>query len=285
MIRFQTMVAVYGACASVGLACVVQQASPDPAPAPAVASMIPYLVADADGVKCVVIRFKIQPKWHVYWSNPGDNGSAPTVKLSLPAGWTRGQMEFPRPQVLGNAEERNYGYEESMDLMIPVVAPVGDAPRTIAVTATVDWLVCKTSCQMGRANLSADLTMEPNRKLDPVNPRAYPSKLPPGIHTTLEGSPSKGTLVIAGSAESFGATPVRFIPDSMGGVEFSYGTGPFLAKQIGKSVTLQIPFEIKLEDAVDGPPRIRGLILTGERETDPAYRIDIAAPGVPASAK
>lgn len=172
-----------------------------------------------------------------------------------------------------------------MDLMIPVVAPAGDLAASISVSAKVDWFVCKINCQMGQATLTAQLTTEPKKPLVPLNPRVYPSKLPPSIRATLEGTANNRTLVFTGPTESFGALPVRFIPDPVAGVQFSDGTGPFLAVQTGKSVTARIPLSIRLEDAVDGPPRIQGLILTGERESDPAYRIDIALPDVPVSAK
>lgn len=285
MIGFQTMLTVYGACAAAGIALMIPQDAPTSATTPVVASIIPYIASASDDTQYVVIRFKLEPQWHIYWSNAGDSGATPTVHLSMPTGWTIGQAEFPRPQILGNTQERNYGYENSMDLMIPVVAPAGDVPASISVSAKVDWFVCKTSCQMGRATLTTQLTTELKKPLVPLNPRVYPSKLPPSIRATLEGTPTSGTLVVAGPTKSFVAQPVRFIPDPTAGVQFSDGTGPFLAVQSGNTVTARIPFTIHLEDAVDGPPRIRGLLLTGERETDPAYRIDMALPDVPARAK
>ena len=289
MIGFQTMLTVYGACAAAGIALMIPQdattSATTSATNPVVASVIPYIASASDGAQYVVIRFKIEPQWHIYWSNAGDSGSSPTVKLSMPTGWTIGQAEFPRPQILGSTQERNYGYENSMDLMIPVVAPVGDVPASISVSAKVDWFVCKQTCLMGSATLTTQLTTEPKKPLVPLNPRVYPSKLPPSIRATLEGTPTSGTLVVTGPTNSFVAQPVRFIPDPTAGVQFSDGTGPFLAVQSGNTVTARIPFIIHLEDAVDGPPRIRGLLLTGERETDPAYRIDMALPDVPARAK
>ena len=285
MIGFQTMLTVYGACAAAGIALMIPQDATTSATNPVVASIIPYIVAASDDTQYVVIRFKIEPQWHIYWSNAGDSGSSPTVKLSMPTGWTIGQAEFPRPQILGNKQERLYGYENSMDLMIPVVAPVGDVPASISVSAKVDWFVCKQACLMGSATLTTQLTTDPKKPLVSLNPRVYPSKLPPSIRASLEGTPTSGILVLTGPTKSFDAQPVRFVPDPTAGVQFSDGTGPFLAVQSGNTVTARIPFTIHLEDAVDGPPRIRGLLLTGERETDPAYRIDMALPDVPARAK
>ena len=158
----------------------------------------------------------------------------------MPTGWTIGQAEFPRPQILGNKQERNYGYENSMDLMIPVVAPAGDIAASISVSAKVDWFVCKQTCQMGSATLTTQLTTEPKKPLVPLNPRVYPSKLPPSIRATLEGTPTSGTLVVTGPTKSFVAQPVRFIPDPTAGVQFSDGTGSATKNWVGP-VTTKVP--------------------------------------------
>ena len=104
MIGFQTMLTVYGACAVAGIALMIPQdattSATTSATNPVVASIIPYIVTAADDNQYVVIRFKLEPQWHIYWSNAGDSGSSPKVKLSMPTGWTIGQAEFPRPQIL-----------------------------------------------------------------------------------------------------------------------------------------------------------------------------------------
>ncbi len=252
---------------------------------PATASIVANIQRAPDGVQYVVVRFAIEPQWHLYWTNPGDSGAAPTVSLSLPSGWTVGEVVFPRPQILGTAEDRQYGYERSLDLRIQVLPPIGALPVSIPVTAKVAWMVCKTICLLGKATLTAQLPTEPVVQSPPTNQRVYPSKLLPSIQASCQGTPQSATLVISAPAKSFLSLPVRFVPDAVAGVEFLDGSGPFLAVQSGEQMNLRIAFAVESKNAVDGPPRIRGLLLTGERETDPAYRIDLAPPGVPATAK
>ena len=270
--------AVYGACAFLTLAATRGAG-------PVAASIVPHLAVGHDGSHNIVVRFTIDPQWHLYWSNPGDSGIAPTVKLTLPAGWTASEPIFPRPQVFGTSKDRTYGYSSSLDLLVPVTAAAGDTATSIAVTASIEWMTCKGSvCVFGKFDGPAQVSTQavPIAGLSIV--RAYPSKLPPSISTTFEGMLTAPTLVISAAA-SAGIEGMRFIPDSVAGIEFLDGTGPMIAKISGERVAIRIPFAVHLADAVDGPPRLRGLLLTGSKDSDSTYRIDLALPDVPAKAK
>lgn len=288
MDRFNsTVLAVYGTLIALAMGSTPPAqvvSTPAQAVAPASASLAPCLVATPDGATAVLIRFRIEPHWHLYWSNPGDSGAPPAIKLTLPAGWTSGVTIFPRPEILGTAEERNFGYQDSLDLLIPVFGPKSDAP-SIAVEAKVDWLVCKTSCIMGRATLSEQVSISPDPKAPQSRSRALPVKLPDSVRATLEGSPTQGSLVLSGATKSFGTLPVSFIPDPMSGVEYLDGTGPYLSRQVGDVTTIRVPFSIEPKDAVDGPPRLRGLVLTGKRDVDPAFQVDLKPSDVSAVEK
>src|SRR6185369_2276394 len=55
----------------------------------------PQLLADVAAVQpgstfTVGVLLDLAPGWHVYWTNPGDSGLAPTVKFKLPDGFTAG---------------------------------------------------------------------------------------------------------------------------------------------------------------------------------------------------
>src|SRR5688572_9197775 len=60
------------------------------------------LVADTTAVKAgqpftVGVLLEIAPKWHVYWSNPGDSGMPTTVKFIAPDGFKVGELQYPTP--------------------------------------------------------------------------------------------------------------------------------------------------------------------------------------------
>ena len=38
------------------------------------------------------IRFRIAPKWHIYWRNPGESGSEPRITIRLPEGFKAGPV-------------------------------------------------------------------------------------------------------------------------------------------------------------------------------------------------
>ncbi len=228
----------------------------------------------SDGSDALVVRFTMEPQWHMYWSNPGDSGAATCVTAALPRGWTGGAPRLPRPQILGSADERNYGYERTFDVLVPVVAPVGSEPPSISVRVHADWMVCKDRCQVGKASVSVEVSTEAV-PYSPALHRSYPLKLPPCVRTQMEESPGERVLLLTFASAAIPQRPVRFVPDAVAGVEWVGGTGPFSAVERGREMTLRLPFRVNARDAVDGPPRLRGLLLSGDREGDPAYQFDV----------
>jgi thiol:disulfide interchange protein DsbD len=106
----------------------------------------------------VGLRFALEDGWHVYWSNPGDSGLAPTLRWKLPAGTTAGPLQWPYPQRIAAGPLVNYGYEG--EALLPVaVTPATTLPDgdTLHLAARADWLVCKEDCLPGRADLALDL--------------------------------------------------------------------------------------------------------------------------------
>src|SRR5436190_1607635 len=60
------------------------------------------LLADAESVApggtfTLGVRLKMKAHWHTYWVNPGESGQATTVKLTGPAGFTFGEIQWPLP--------------------------------------------------------------------------------------------------------------------------------------------------------------------------------------------
>ncbi|MSR69284.1 MAG: hypothetical protein EXS17_02935 [Phycisphaerales bacterium] len=270
--------AVYGFCAALALA-----ATHEPPPLVTV-TIIPHLVRSAEGSAALIVRFAIEPKWHLYWTNPGDSGTTETVKLTMPAGWCAQPAVFPRPQVFGTSGDRTYGYESSLDLIVPVQAPPGEMPAAISVRASITWMACKGLCVTGKNELTLDIATAVRVPAPPQVVRAYPTKLPGACSARIE-STAPLALLITAPATMLGGRAGRFIPDSIAGIEFLAGTGPFLFTPAGELLTMRVPLEVHPKDVVDGPTRIRGLLLMGECESDPAYQIDLAPPDVPVKAK
>src|SRR5689334_9398244 len=77
------------------------------------------------------IELRMEPGWHTYWRNPGQEGGyATTIKWELPSGVTAGEIQWPLPEKLkltgeavGNqpaTETINYVYSEEVILLVPL---------------------------------------------------------------------------------------------------------------------------------------------------------------------
>jgi thiol:disulfide interchange protein DsbD len=104
------------------------------------------------------LRFELIPHWHVYWRNPGDSGEAPRVDWQLPGGWQAGNIRWPTPQRIPVGPLVNYGYEDSVTLLVPVAVPPDQSTGTpVDIVADVNWLVCREECIPQEARLQISL--------------------------------------------------------------------------------------------------------------------------------
>ena len=106
------------------------------------------------------VHFQIEDHWHIYWQNPGDAGMPPKIEWNLPDGITEKQTLWPLPEIISVAHLANYGYED--EIILPVMFHADEniaSTKNIALSASVDWLVCKESCIPGSAELTIDLVV------------------------------------------------------------------------------------------------------------------------------
>ena len=104
------------------------------------------------------LRFELIPHWHVYWRNPGDSGEAPRVDWQLPAEWRAGDIQWPTPQRIPVGPLVNYGYEDSVTLLVPMTVPAGQKTgKPVSIAANVSWLVCREECIPQDARLEITL--------------------------------------------------------------------------------------------------------------------------------
>ena len=119
------------------------------------------LVGEARAVRAgekalVALRLEIIPRWHVYWTNPGDSGLPPEIDWSLPAGMRAGPIQWPVPHAIKIGPLVNYGYENDVWLLTEIAVPADAAiGQLLRLRALVRWLVCEEICipeQIGRAS-------------------------------------------------------------------------------------------------------------------------------------
>jgi thiol:disulfide interchange protein DsbD len=100
------------------------------------------------------VRFELDPKWHIYWQNPGDSGGPPQVAWTFPAGLTAKGLEWPAPERIDIGGLFNYGYHDEVVLPVQVSAAAGARiPADLMARASLRWLACADMCVPGKAEL------------------------------------------------------------------------------------------------------------------------------------
>src|SRR5258708_7413165 len=102
--------------------------------------------------------YKIEPDWHIYWKYAGDSGIPTEMELHLLPGFQAGRIQWPLPsrdKEAGELEVFAYGSEVLLYAEVTASASLPAGP--IAIKADSKWLVCKSSCVPGDANLSLEL--------------------------------------------------------------------------------------------------------------------------------
>lgn len=139
-------------------------APPPAAATPADHPVTAELLADAKtvapgGTFSVGLLLKMKPGWHVYWKNPGDAGLPTDFALTLPAGYSAGEVAWPVPIHFG-ADVAGYGYDDTVLLVrrvsVPATAKPGDR---VEIAATGRWLTCEKVCIPGSAALKTSIAV------------------------------------------------------------------------------------------------------------------------------
>jgi thiol:disulfide interchange protein DsbD len=168
------------------------------------------LVADTSAVAgkpfTLGVRVKIEPKWHIYWANPGEAGEATRVDFTLPPGFTVGPLQYPTPRrIESEGPVISHGYEDEVLLLATVTPPATLKTGTlVAFAAHVAWMACDKTCLPGEGQ--ASLTLPVAASADAANAalfEAWRAQLPASRHDVadvkMSGTvrPDGGQLVLS----------------------------------------------------------------------------------------
>ncbi len=179
------------------------------------------LVSDTDAVRAgqplrLGLRMRLAPGWHTYWRNPGDAGVPPELTLTLPAGATAGDLQWPTPVRLPEGPLMTYGY--TGEVLLPVAVTPGPDPLHVEASAT--WLVCEKICVPEEGRFTLDLPPGvPAPSAQAPLFAAADARMPRPSPFPATVAPD-GTLTLRGAGLS--ATTVReawFFPGAEGAVE------------------------------------------------------------------
>jgi len=106
----------------------------------------------------VALKITHSPHWHTYYLNPGQVGFPPSLKWTLPAGFTASDLQFPVPMLGTFDGAAFYGYEGETWFLQTITPPATlKAGETITLSGDASWLACNESCIPGDAELKLSL--------------------------------------------------------------------------------------------------------------------------------
>lgn len=138
-------------------------------------SLIPEVRTIAPGAPFwVVVRLKMDPRWHTYWINPGDSGEPTKIKWNLPTGFEAGPIQWPHPQRIEVPPLVSFGYEGEAALLVRITPPRDlKLAERVTLAAHVNWLECEELCIPGEAPVSAVVQTGPVVENDPTQAQFF----------------------------------------------------------------------------------------------------------------
>jgi DsbC/DsbD-like thiol-disulfide interchange protein len=208
------------------------------------------------------VRFEIDPKWHIYWVNPGDSGAPPTVDWRLPAGFQAEAFEWPVPQRIDiGGGLVNYGYETDVLLPVIVRVPATAKPGTqVDLSGHVKYMICSELCVPARADINLAVTIaasagapSPVASLFAQTRSRIPQPQPATLHAQATFAKRQFVLTIeTGQRESAQA---RFFPLVAGLID---DASPRPPTPTARGVTFTLPASEQLTAA---PKALMGVVV------------------------
>jgi len=223
------------------------------------------------------VHFVLEPGWHIYWTNPGDSGQPPVFKWQLPAGFSVGEILWPRPNRMQSSPQMaDYGYHDDVLLMVPVHASqVQSSNAPLEVELEAKWLICREVCIADHAQLHLSLSLPlpaaPVAKENPASAELFartekllPKPLPHGWKANAESKKDSFVLhIFTHAGERLGQA--EFFPLAPGQVDNA-------ARQDLQPSAQSVKITLKKSDFLTKPIAIlRGVLVLPSGD---AYRIE-----------
>lgn len=152
------------------------------------------------------VHFLLEPGWHIYWINPGDSGQPPVFQWQLPAGFSAGEIQWPRPERMQSTPQlADYGYHDQTLLLVPISIPQSwtKTGRTAEIQLDAKWLICREICLPDHAQLHLSLPLASKAAIDPASAAIFagaqkllPKPLPSGWRASAESRKDDFVLTV-----------------------------------------------------------------------------------------
>jgi|GEM_PF-2136990 len=255
-------------CSAIACACMISATAPN-ADAPVQVRGTQWRRL-ADGRTAIMVQFTVEKEWHMYWMNPGDSGAPPKATANLPAGWKLGRPIWPRPRILKQQDETLFVHEGAWSWLVPIEGATLDQAPNFAIELRLSWMACKQVCVVGKATVTVAPPVgdiEPLAKI--VEGSAIPTEVVSEYAIKLE-STQPAHFTLAGPAH--GASAARFLQAVDAGVSLQC-KNPCVATVQDDRIAIDAPVQLRAQDALGQPFAISGLLLLGDKPSDPCLWI------------
>jgi thiol:disulfide interchange protein/DsbC/DsbD-like thiol-disulfide interchange protein len=231
----------------------------------------------------VALKLSHPEEWHSYYQNSGGVELPPSIKWTLPEGFTAGPIQWPVPQVKDGFFGKSFVYVGSPVFLSDITAPSSlTVGQTVTFTADTTWQICKESCINENKSFTFKLPVTAAPEKDPAaaalikDARATQPLKAAGW--TFSASPAGEDFLLrvkpAGALEN---DPVDFVPDQPF-VQSASSGGAITRDGDVWSIRLKRATKDALENNIPQGDAFSG-VLTGERSVAvPLTRISAASP-------
>ena len=232
----------------------------------------------------VALRMEHNPRWHSYWVNAG-TGYPTELTWDLPSGWAAGDIQWPVPSLIKNAQGHvtGHGYDGltylPVTLLTPPDVPIGGH---VQIKAQVSWLMCADVCIPGTADVALQLPVSgsPPQSNDAVSAALAKVPMPQEPAAWQINADRNGNAVALHVAAPAGVRNGHFFSDN----EFIQYDQPQQASVEGAVTSLLLP----LVENPNIPTRLTGVFAYTTSSGDyRGVRVDVplsAAPAVSSAA-
>jgi thiol:disulfide interchange protein DsbD len=227
----------------------------------------------------LAIVFDIEPKWHIYWKNPGEGAMPPRVIVEAPPGFEVAPPRWPRPTAVKSPLGPEYCYFDEVALFVPIKTPPRLTDGRVTLRARVDWAVCKNICRLGSGECSVVVrtTVRPTpapsaEDTDPAV-RKHRKRLPRALDRVDGAAASFDGKMLTLSGPAGGRTSAAFFPDHSPGVTYDE---PKIKVRADRFV-VRVPVHLDPDNALGERQLVGGLVTLGRNLDDPCYDFQLPA--------
>ena len=218
----------------------------------------------------VALRLEHPQGWHSYYRNSGGIEEGPSIRWSLPDGFSAGPIQWPTPSVKDGLLGKSFIYENSPVFLVEIQTPPKLEPGTsVTLQADAAWQICDKSCIHETHSFTLTLGIGAKAETDPSQAPLFAdarAKLPQKISGTPQASSDGNEIVLR--LQSDAAETSDFIPDQA--FIRSARDGGSITRD-GKAWTIRLPRAEKnaLDQAIPQGNEISGFLLGSQ-----ALRVD-----------